>query len=188
MLRFFYLWSISLADLTLKNKRFADEYLLDLNGTQAAIRSGYSAATANVQASRLLTNASITKYIQKALEKRSEATQIDAKYVLERLKQIDDLDVADIFTEEGCMLPILQWPKVWRISISGIDISEMTSTEGVSSAVLKKIKWPDKAKNLEMLGKHVNVQAWGDKKEDNASVLEDQLTEIMEKLSGNLPN
>ncbi|EPP2699231.1 terminase small subunit, partial [Escherichia coli] len=48
--------------------------------------------------------------------------------------------------------------KVWRTTLSGMDVVEMASAD--SAALLKKIKWPDKVKNLELLGKHVSVQAF----------------------------
>lgn len=60
--------------------------MIDLNGTQAAIRAGYSAKTANEQASRLLANANIAAAVQAAMDKRSEDLGIDAKYVLETIK------------------------------------------------------------------------------------------------------
>jgi phage terminase small subunit len=69
-------------------KKFVDEYLKDLNGTQAAIRTGYSAKTANVQASRLLTNANIKAAIAAAQAKRAEAAQIDQQWVLTRLIEV----------------------------------------------------------------------------------------------------
>lgn len=55
--------------LTAKQKRFADEYLIDLNGTQACIRAGYSPKTASEQSSRLLTNVNVKEYIATELKK-----------------------------------------------------------------------------------------------------------------------
>jgi phage terminase small subunit len=69
-----------------KQRRFAEEYLIDLNGTQAAIRAGYSAKTANEQASRLLANVNVAAFVQAAMDKRSEDLGIDAKYVLQTIK------------------------------------------------------------------------------------------------------
>ena len=71
--------------LTPKQARFVEEYLLDLNATQAAIRAGYSAKTAEVQGSRLLGNAKIAAAVKKAQEARSERTRIDQDWVIERL-------------------------------------------------------------------------------------------------------
>ncbi len=74
--------------LTARQERFVDEYLVDLNGTQAAIRAGYSVKAAHVTGSRLLTNAKVAAAISAAKQERSEATKIDAEYVLRKLHQI----------------------------------------------------------------------------------------------------
>jgi phage terminase small subunit len=79
-----------MADLTDKQKRFCEEYLIDLNGTQAAMRAGYSENTANEQASRLLANVSIQEYIQKRQNKLSEKLEINQEWVLKRFKEISD--------------------------------------------------------------------------------------------------
>ena len=66
-----------------KQQRFADEYLVDLNATQAAIRAGYSKKTARSQGERLLTNVDVAAAIQAAQQKRSERVQITQDSVLE---------------------------------------------------------------------------------------------------------
>ena len=91
---------------------------------------------------------------------RIESTDLDAKYVLKRLVQIDSLDVIDILDNTGNMKAIRDWPKSWRTSISGLDVQDMMN--GDTESVIKKIKWPDKLKNLELLGRHVNIKAWGE--------------------------
>lgn len=68
--------------LTAKQQRFAEEYLVDLNGTQAAIRAGYSSKTANEQAARLLAKDSVQAYVTELRQAQSKRTQIDADYVL----------------------------------------------------------------------------------------------------------
>ncbi|HBA6625405.1 terminase small subunit [Escherichia coli] len=147
-----------MAKLTDKQELFAREYLKDLNGTQAAIRAGYSEKTANEQASRLLANVNVQKFVAELKSARVEQTGIDAAYVLRRLVEIDQMDVLDIILQNGELKPIKDWPKVWRTTLSGMDVVEMVSAD--SAALLKKIKWPDKVKNLELLGKHVSVQAF----------------------------
>lgn len=89
--------------------------------------------------------------------------QVDAEYVLRRLVEIDRMDVADILKDDGSFKPLSEWPMVWRNFINGIDIVELFEGRGDKHeqiGVLKKIKWPDKVRNLEMLGKHVNVNAF----------------------------
>jgi phage terminase small subunit len=65
------------------------------------------------------------------------------------------MDVADILNDDGSLRPVKEWPKVWRQYISGFEISEMFDGRGDERqmvGLLKKIKWPDKLKNLELLG------------------------------------
>jgi phage terminase small subunit len=74
-----------MSNLTEKQKRFCEEYLIDLNATQSAIRSGYSVKTARQLAQRMLTNVDIQSYIQELREKQSKRTEITADKVLEEL-------------------------------------------------------------------------------------------------------
>ncbi|WP_288877398.1 terminase small subunit [uncultured Citrobacter sp.] len=153
-----------MAKLTDKQELFAREYLKDLNATQAAIRAGYSEKTANEQASRLLANVNVQNFVAELKATRIEQTGIDAAYVLRRLVEIDQMDAADILDDEGGLLPISAWPKVWRTSLSGLDLNRLRMSgkndEEDIETTIQKIKWPDKVKNLELLGKHVNVQAF----------------------------
>ena len=72
--------------LTPKQQRFVEEYLIDLNGTQAAIRAGYSPKTAKEQASENLAKPNIQEAIQGAQSARSERTEVNQDYVVQRLK------------------------------------------------------------------------------------------------------
>jgi hypothetical protein len=73
--------------LTAKQARFVEEYLCDLNATQAAIRAGYSQKTAAVQGSRLLTNVKVAGAIRGGLEERSRRTEITQDWVMAELKE-----------------------------------------------------------------------------------------------------
>lgn len=72
--------------LTPKQALFIKEYQVDLNGTQAAIRAGYSEKTAAEQASRLLSNVKIQEAIAENSKKRAEKVDISAEYVLNTIK------------------------------------------------------------------------------------------------------
>ena len=148
-----------MANLTPKQQRFVEEYLIDLNATQAAIRAGYSEKTAKEIGSENLTKPNIAKAIEEAQNKRQEQTQIDAAYVLKRLVEIDQMDVLDIMDDQMKIRPVNEWPKVWRQYVVNLENLELSDGEGC----FKKIKWPDKVKNLELLGKHVSVGAFKDK-------------------------
>lgn len=147
--------------LTEKQKRFVQEYLKDLNATQAAIRAGYSERTASAVGYENLRKPQIEKALAEAMQQRCERTKIDADYVLKRLVEIDQMDIADILAEDGSLLPVTIWPKVWRTTLSGMEVQTLGSRADLN--ILKKVKWPDKVKNLELLGKHVMVQAFNEK-------------------------
>lgn len=156
--------------LNARQNQFVKEYLVDLNATQAAIRAGYSEKTAQEQGSRLLLNVMVAKAITDAQNARIERTEINADYVLKRLVEIDQMDALDILNEDGTLKPVSQWPKVWRQYLSGLDIMEMSiGGDSDNLAFIKKIKWPDKVKNLELIGKHVNVQAFKEKIDHQSS-------------------
>ena len=150
-----------------KREMFCREYIKDLNGTQAAIRAGYSEKTANRIASQLLSKLDVQSRIAEMQSVRVEEVRIDANYVLKRLIEIDEMDVADILDDGGDFLPIRKWPKVWRTTLSGLDIAIINS--GDTETILKKIKWPDKVKNLELLGKHIGVGAFTEKVDHTSS-------------------
>ena len=150
----------SAAKLTAKQERFCQEYLIDLNGTQAAIRAGYSEKTAEQQASRMLLNVKVQNRVSELKEVRNAQLDVDGTYVLKRLIEWDQLDVLDILTDTGSFKPISEWPKVWRTSISAMDVSTLMKQEEDIETRIMKVKWPDKVKNLELIGKHVDVQAF----------------------------
>lgn len=72
--------------LTPKQELFVKEYLVDLNGKQAAIRAGYAPASAEVHASRMLSNAKVQEAVQQAMDKRAQKVEITAEYVLTTIK------------------------------------------------------------------------------------------------------
>lgn len=87
---------IATGKLTVKQRRFIDEYLTDLNATQAAIRAGYSKRTARQQGALNMANAAIGAAIAEAMEKRSERTAITADAVLARFWDIATADPNEI--------------------------------------------------------------------------------------------
>ncbi len=121
-----------MASLTAKQARFVEEYLIDLNATQAAIRAGYSEATARSIGAENLTKPDILEAIIEAQAKRSERTKIDADYVLQRLVAIDQMDVLDIMDDKMQMRPLSEWPQVWRQFINNVESIELSDGEGGS--------------------------------------------------------
>lgn len=82
-------------NLTPKQQRFVEEYLVDLNATQAAIRTGYSEHTAEVQGSRLLSKAKVREAVDAALKTRSERTELTQDWVLAELRNVHTAAMGD---------------------------------------------------------------------------------------------
>lgn len=152
-----------------KQKRFVEEYLIDLNATQAAARAGYSTKTANEQGARLLANASVSEAVKMALAERSERMQVNADWVLRRLADEAEADMADLYDENGNLKPVKDWPVIWRKGlVSGVETVREKTQDGEGS-MIDKIKISDRIRRLELIGKHVGVQAFKDRVEHDVS-------------------
>ncbi|EAO3108761.1 terminase small subunit [Salmonella enterica subsp. diarizonae] len=159
--------------LTAMQEAYAQEYTkCPENQKQAAINAGFSPNTAAVKASVMMRDERIQKRIAELMEERNKRLRVSADYVLLRLVEIDKMDVIDILNDDGSLKPIRDWPKIWRTTLSGFDLSStiMNMDETSIETILKKIKWPDKVKNLELIGKHVDVNAFKERLEVSGTV------------------
>lgn len=153
--------------LTPKQQRFVEEYLVDLNATQAAIRAGYAEGSADVEGCRLLGNAKVAESIAALKAERSERTRIDAEWLLTRLAAEATADVNDLYAEDGRIKAVKDWPLIWRQGlVAGLEVE----TIGEGAGNLTKVKLSDRIKRLELIGKHIDVQAFKDKIEHSGGV------------------
>lgn len=149
-----------------KADKFVQEYLVDLNATQAAIRAGYAAASAGVAGSRLLKSAKVKAAVAAGMKERSERTEITADRVLQELWRIATSDIAKAFDESGTLLPVHKMPPEARAALAGVETEEVFEGQGaerVQTGVSRKVKHWDKVKALELAGKHLGM--WRDKVE-----------------------
>lgn len=148
-----------------RQKRFVEEYLIDLNGTQAAIRAGYSPRSANEQAGRLMTNASISHAIAVAQAERSKRTGINQDRVVRELAKVAFADVSRAFnTEDGTIRT--DAPKEDLAAIQQVKMKRMDGEKGTSYEC--EVKLTDKTRALELLGKHLGM--WKDKMDVNVNM------------------
>lgn len=171
----------------LENDRFelfCQEYLKDLNAARAGREIGIKYRQ-NV--TPVFADEGVQDRIAYLSNERLKRTQVDADYVLKRLVEIDQMDVLDIMNDDYSFKPIGEWPVIWRQYVSNIENIEQFEgfgEEREQSGWLKKIKWPDKIKNLELIGKHVAVGAFKDKVEHSGTVEIQSLSDLMNELSG----
>lgn len=153
---------------------YAQEYTkCPENQKQAAINAGFSPNTAAVKASVMMRDERIQKRIAELMEERNKRLRVSADYVLLRLVEIDQMDVIDILNDDMSIKPVSEWPKVWRQYLTGFELADMFEGRGDEKelvGILKKIKWPDKVKNLELIGKHVDVNAFKERLEVSGTV------------------
>lgn len=150
--------------LTDKQQRFVEEYIVDLNATQAAIRAGYSEDTAYSIGHENLSKPEIAEAIALAKKERSDRTKIDADWLLKRLAAEVDADIADIYREGGTLKSVHEWPEVWRKGlVAGVDVhQEYTYVDGEKEpdGMVVKVRLSDRLKRLELIGKHIDVGAF----------------------------
>lgn len=133
-----------MAKLTPKQEAFCQEYLIDLNATQAAIRAGYSEKTAQQTASENLSKPVISERIAELMKERTESTKIDAAWVLKSAVQVFD----------RCM------------QHEAVD-------DGEGGTGVYKFEHAGANKALDTIGKHVDVQAFLAKQETKVTLSDD---------------
>ena len=154
--------------------RFVDEWLIDFNGTQAAIRAGYSERSARSIAGRLLTKDNIQAEIsrrQKDLQRRTEVTQ---ERVVKELARIAFANIADYLHVETQTRTKDDGTEVTYQTVMFNETQELSADQRAALAVVKQsvngfeIKLHDKIKALELLGRHIGM--FNDKLEVKATV------------------
>lgn len=137
--------------MTKKQKRFIEEYLVDLNATQAAIRAGYSPDTAKSIGSENLTKPDIRAHIDKAMAERSKRTGVNADRVVMELAKIAFVNAVDVIDPETATV---------KADASGDDTAAIQSVKVKTfgeDGLEREVKMADKLKALELLGKHLGM-------------------------------
>ena len=109
---------------------FASEYVVDLNGTRAAIAAGYAKRSSVVRASQLLTNRNVVELIQKKLKEREDRVNVRADDVLKELMLIARVDIREAFNENGELKPIKDIPEDVARAMSGVDVDDLFEGNG----------------------------------------------------------
>lgn len=150
--------------LTEKQQLFVDEYLIDLNATQAATRAGYSVKTADQQGSRLLANVKVQQAIAEHMAERSKRTGVNQDRVVLELAKIAFVKVTDIVDSQCKIKDTASEDDL--ACIEPMKYKESESDTG--SSVEREVKIASKLKALEMLGKHLGM--WNDKIDVNVAI------------------
>lgn len=142
--------------LTAKQEQFCREYVKDLNGTQAAIRSGYSKKSAREQASENLTKPNIQKFIEILQDEIRKKSELDTNMVVNELRDLADSNIQDFLTDTNQIKNITSLSRKLTKAISGIKTKEKFLPDG-SKEVTTELKLHDKRAGWVDLGRHVGI-------------------------------
>lgn len=154
-----------MAKLTAKQKRFVEEYLIDLNATQAAIRAGYKVDNARQTATENLAKPYISEEIEKALAERSRRTGISQDRVIQELAKIAFVNIRDVVNDDAEILTNADEADLAAVESLKVKIIPTKSGE---NGIEREVKLSSKLKALELLGKHLGM--WNDKLDVNLNV------------------
>ncbi len=146
-----------MGDITIKQSRFIDEYLLDMNATQAAIRAGYSAKTASSQWERLLRNAEIRKAISTASVKLAFRVEVTAERVLRERARLAFFDIRKLLDTEGNPVPLQDLDEDVAAAIAGLDVATSVSDDGITRTKVRKYRLANKEPSLAALEKRLGL-------------------------------
>ena len=158
--------------MTPKQIRFIQEFMIDQNGTQAAIRAGYAESGASEEAYRLLSNAQIATALTEMQANRAAVVGIDAAWVLKRAGLLANFNIEKFITVKGGAAYYdfrAATTDDWYC-ISEYTVKTVRGHVGLIPIDEVKIKAYDKARMLELVGKHVNVQAFKDRVEHTGEI------------------
>ncbi len=157
--------------LTLKQKIFIDEYLVDLNATRA-YRSVYTRIkNDNVAAqagSRLLRNVKVDEYLRDRMKEREKRTEISQDRTLKELARIAFFDIRRLFDEKGRLKAIENLDEDTAAAVISIDSQDITGQGGKVIGKLRKVRLANKMQALEALGRHLGLFAVDNKQKGEA--------------------
>lgn len=170
-----------------QHQLFCQHYVVEPIGKAAAIKAGYSEKSAKQTASTLLKDPRIQGRIAELQAEQQKRLRIDADRLLLRLTEHIDADVADLFDDQGRLLPANEWPHVWRTGlVVGIESFEEYQGRGedrVAIGMVRKIRLSDRIKHIELAGKHVAVRAFRERVEHDVPP-DSPLAELLKQISG----
>lgn len=147
--------------LTAKQQVFVQEYLVDLNATQAAIRAGYSKRTAEWIGPQLLGKTHVAEAVHRAIAKREERTEITQDRVLKEYAKLAFLDPRRFYDENGNLIDIPDLDPDVAAALSAMEVTWERNGENEDGTpkfcAVRKIKFSDKKAALDSIARHLGM-------------------------------
>lgn len=144
-----------MGNLTPKQERFVQEYIVDLNASAACLRAGYRSKNPDVDGYNLLVKPSISSAIQTHIKEREKRTEVTADMVVQQLYKIAYCDITRFVTWGADGIDIKPSGEVDGTIIA--EVSDDITDYGSHKRTKKKLKLPDRMKALELLGRHTGA-------------------------------
>lgn len=167
-----------------KQQRFVEEYLIDLNATQAAVRAGYR-GDPNTIGPRLLVNVGVRSHIEAAMKAREQRTEITQDRVLRELARIAFFDLRKLYRADGSLKAMHELDDEAAAVLAAVDVVEVAKVSIEGGEVVhtpeftKKVKVPDKVAALALAMRHLGMLK--DKLEHSGEIGVRSLAERMRK-------
>ena len=148
--------------LTPKQDKFVNEYLIDLNGTAAVIRAGFSPKQASSKAYQLLRKNTVQEALIERRKELSAASGVTPEKVIQGFANLAFADLAECYDENGFLKNIHNIPKNIRMALAGIEVDELFEGKGEDRERIgqtKKVKIWDKNRALDSLAKYFGLYA-----------------------------
>jgi phage terminase small subunit len=163
-------WRAPPMKLTPKQARFVQEYLTDLNATQAAVRAGYSAKTARMIGHENRTKPNIAAAIERAMAEHAERPELTADWVIDELRKIAAANLADYVSKTSDGDPYLDFSALTRDQSAALsEVTVEDFVDGGRAARRVKFKLYDKRAALVDLGRHLGFFAMKQKQQDTTA-------------------
>lgn len=161
--------------MTDKQERFCEEYMIDLNATQAAIRAGYSPKTAQQQSTRLLLNVLVQNRIAQLQAEQSRRTGVSADRVVRELARIAFANASDLIDPETASV---------KLDASRDDLAAVQSIKVKTfgeDGLEHEVKLADKLKALDLLGRHLGMFGGAGDAAEGKAVEDDPITKSLKE-------
>ena len=146
--------------LTATMIKFAERYVATADKKKSALGAGYAEKTANSRANQLLKDPRIIALVDKGRKEAMANAVLDATDVLNHLSKMLNADIGDILDELGHFKQVHEWPKIWRQMLTAFEVQKLYGADKDEIGEVLKAKFTDRLKAIELVGRHINVNAF----------------------------
>ena len=143
----------------IRHERFAHEYIVDHNGTRAAIRAGFAERGAHVTASRLLRAPKVAARIGELTKKVLDKVDAHSEFLIKSLRQMSEVTLADIFNDDWSLKKLSEMSPAALLALESVQFKSVT-VSGVEMGEAPTVKLASRLIAMQMLGRHHTVSAW----------------------------